>query len=304
MPKGEAKVIEYNPGQKPTQSLPVDDGAYALALKSKGRPGPKGWRKKSPKSYPNRMLVFKILNTEDEITGNEKEVVEFASLSPGFSLQKIAFLAYAAGYPKKLKLESGPKKKPNDPTVMRNMKAVDELLQYIEDNEVELRAYLAGDSYNGEDRNKVAKWLPPDAELDSSSDDAEETEDEETEEAEGEESDDEGGDESEDEGSEDESEEESEEASEDEEAEEESEDEDEEAEEVDDESEETEESDEAEEAEESEPEETEEEPEEKPAKSKKGSELDSPAVKKAKAKQAAEKAKAAAKKGSKKKSKK
>jgi len=175
MPKGEAvKTIDYNPGEAPTKSTPVEDGNYELKLKSKGKPGPKGWRKKSPKSFPNRMLVFSILGTEDEITAREKEVVEFASLSPGFPLQRIAYLAFAAGYPKKLKLVVGPKGKPNDPSVMQNMAAVDELLEYIESEEVTLRAFLGSDSYNGEDRNKLGKWLSPDTVVESGGSDEDE----------------------------------------------------------------------------------------------------------------------------------
>lgn len=276
MPKGEAvKTIDYNPGEAPTRSEPVDEGNYELKLKSKGKPGPKGWRKKAPKSFPNRMLIFSILGTTDEVSDREKEVVEFASLSPGFALQKLAYLAYAAGYPKKLKLIIGPKKKPNDPSVIQNMKAVNEMLQYIEDEEVTLRAFLVSDAYNGEDRNKVGKWLPSDAPLSSEEDEeAEESEDDdESEEA------DESADEETDEG---------EEESEDEEAEE---DEAEESEEADEEAEETEDADEEAEEVDDEDEGEEEEPEEKPKHKKKGAELDSPAVKKAKTKLAAQKSK-------------
>lgn len=288
MPKGEAvKTIDYNPGEAPTRSEPVEEGNYELKLKSKGKPGPKGWRKKSPKSFPNRMLVFSILGTTDEVSDREKEVVEFASLSPGFSLQKIAYLAYAAGYPKKLKLIVGPKKKPNDPSVIQNMKAVDEMLQFVEDEEVTLRAFLASDAYNGEDRNKVGKWLPSDAPL-SAEEDEEETEEDETDDDESEETD-ESADEETDEG---------EEESEDEAEEDEAEAEDEEAEETEDAEEEAEEVDEEETAEEDE---AEEEPEEKPKKKGKPSDaLDSKGVREAKAKKAAAAAKGKPKKKSKK----
>jgi type IV secretory pathway VirB10-like protein len=202
MAKGEVKAIEYNPGEAPIESLPAEDGNYELALKDKGKPGPKGWKKSNPKKFPNRMCQFKLLGTEDEVTGDEKTVREFISLSPGFSLQKVAFLAYAAGYPHKLKLLSGPKNKPNDPSVTKNMMAIDKLLQWIEDNEVVLRAQIGTDTYNGRESNKIQKYLPPengdsgasdsdeedadteDAETDETeAEDGEETEAEETEEA-------------------------------------------------------------------------------------------------------------------------
>lgn len=173
MAKGEVKAIEYNPGEAPIESLPVEDGNYELALKDKGKPGPKGWKKSNPKKFPNRMLIFKVMGTEDEVTGDEKTVREFVSLSPGFSLQKVAFLAYAAGYPEKLKLLSGPKNKPNDPSVAKDMTAIDKLLQWIEDNEVVLRAALGTDTYNGRESNKIQKYLPPE-DGDSSSDDSDE----------------------------------------------------------------------------------------------------------------------------------
>lgn len=188
MPKGEMKTLEYNPGEAPVESLPADAGRYELTLKDKGKPGAKGWRKKSPKSFPNRMLRFVIHGTEDEVTGNEKSCVDFMSLSPGFPLQRIMFLAYGAGYPKKLKLQQGPKGKPNDPSVMHNMKQADELLQWIEDNEVVLRAELGVDTYNGRENNRIQKWLPPD-EVVESADDEEAEVDEEMEETDAEETD-------------------------------------------------------------------------------------------------------------------
>lgn len=195
MAKGEVKAIEYNPGEAPIESLPAEDGNYELSLKDKGKPGPKGWKKSNPKKFPNRMCQFKLLGTEDEVTGDEKTVREFISLSPGFSLQKVAFLAYAAGYPHKLKLLSGPKNKPNDPSVTKNMMAIDKLLQWIEDNEVVLRAQIGTDTYNGRESNKIQKYLPPEdgdssgGDSDEEAEETEETDDSETEteESEGEE---------------------------------------------------------------------------------------------------------------------
>jgi hypothetical protein len=186
MAKGEVKAIEYNPGEAPIESMPAEDGNYDLTLKDKGKPGPKGWKKSNPKKFPNRMCQFRLLGTEDEVTGDEKTVREFISLSPGFSLQKVAFLAYAAGYPNKLKLLSGPKNKPNDPSVTQNMMAIDKLLQWIEDNETVLRAQIGTDTYNGRESNKIQKYLPPeDADSGDSesgdSEEAEETEETETE---------------------------------------------------------------------------------------------------------------------------
>lgn len=186
MAKGEVKAIEYNPGEAPIESLPAEDGNYELTLKDKGKPGPKGWKKSNPKKFPNRMCQFKLLGTEDEVTGDEKTVREFISLSPGFSLQKVAFLAYAAGYPKKLSLLSGPKNKPNDPSVTKNMMEIDKLLQWIEDNETVIRAAIGTDTYNGRESNKIQKYLPPE-DVDSAaadSDEEPEEADEETEETE------------------------------------------------------------------------------------------------------------------------
>lgn len=184
MPKGEMKTLEYNPGERPVESLPAEDGNYALTLLDKGKPGAKGWRKANPKKYPNRMLRFALHETEDEVTGKEKSLVEFVSLSPGFSLQKVMFMAYAAGYPKKLRLVQGPKGAPNDPSVMANMRAIDELLQWIEDNEKPLRAAVNTDTYNGRESNKVAKWLPPDTDTEPVAEESEETSDDEGEAAE------------------------------------------------------------------------------------------------------------------------
>jgi hypothetical protein len=183
MPKGEVKAIEYNPGEAPIESLPVEDGTYELTLKDKGKPGPKGWKKSNPKKFPNRMCIMKLLGTEDEVTGDEKTVREFISLSPGFSLQKVAFLAYASGYPHKLKLLAGPKNKPNDPSVTKNMVTIDKLLQWIEDNEVVIRAQIGTDTYNGRESNKIQKYLPPNEDGDSAAEDSDE-EVEETEETE------------------------------------------------------------------------------------------------------------------------
>jgi hypothetical protein len=195
MPKGEAQYIEYNPGEKPTSSTPTEEGNYELKLMSKGKPGPKGWRKKNPKKYPNRACQFAVMGTEDEVTGSEKRVTEFVSLSPGFPLQRIANLAYASGYPEKLKLMKGPKGKVNDPSVMQNMKATDALLDWIEENDVTLRAFLKIEAYNGEDQNKVGRWLPPDAVVEERSEENED-ENEESEESNDDESEDESSEES------------------------------------------------------------------------------------------------------------
>lgn len=163
--KGEAvQTLEYTPGERLAESKPPDEGPATLQLgQNKNLAGiGKGWKAK-PGKYPNRLLWFKVLDTEDEISGKEKEVRELISLSPGALRRGCMRLAQAAQYP--LKLQLGPDKTPNHPTVRANAMAIDKMLMHIKENELVLRGEIYHEEYNGEMQGNV-KWLPPE-ELDS-----------------------------------------------------------------------------------------------------------------------------------------
>lgn len=158
--KGEAvTTLEYTPGERLAESRPPDEGPATLQLgQNKNLAGiGKGWKAK-PGKYPNRLLWFKVLDTEDEISGKEKEVRELISLSPGALRRGCMRLAQAAQYP--LKIQLGPDKTPNHPTVRANAIAIDKMLMHIRENELTLRGEIYHEEWNGEMQGNV-KWLPP-----------------------------------------------------------------------------------------------------------------------------------------------
>lgn len=167
--KGEVQTLEYVPGERLAESKPPDEGPATLTLaeNKKAIAGiGKGWKAK-PGKYPNKLLWFKVLDTEDEVSGKEKEVRELISLSPGALRRGCMKLAQASQYP--LKIQLGPDKTPNHPTVRSNAIAIDKMLQHIKENELVLRGEIFHEEYNGEMQGNV-KWLPPE-ELEASGDD-------------------------------------------------------------------------------------------------------------------------------------
>lgn len=162
--KGEAQGLTYKPGEKLPESLPVPEGEYQLVLRKMGKPGPAGWKTK-PGKFPNRMLVFEHVDPEheDEVTGGPKQCIEFVSLSvKGPGLLRVLQLAAAGQYPEELTLTPGPDTGFSHPSVNANAEAIDQLLQWLMDNEVVLNAKLKIEEFNGRESNKVAKWLAAD----------------------------------------------------------------------------------------------------------------------------------------------
>lgn len=158
--KGEAvQTLEYTPGERLAESKPPDEGPATLMLgANKNLAGVgKGWKAK-PGKYPNRLLWFKVLDTEDEVSGKEKEVRELISLSPGALRRGAMHLAQASQYP--LKLTLGPANTPNHPSVRANAVAIDRMLFSIKEQELVLRGEIYHEEYNGAIQGNV-KWLPP-----------------------------------------------------------------------------------------------------------------------------------------------
>jgi hypothetical protein len=169
MAKGEAR-FSYNPGEKPVVSPPVADGDYVLALKSKGKAGKKGWRKKpGTKKFPNRSILFSIGGTEDELTGDEKTVRWYLSLSPK-ALRQMGELAYAVGYPEPMDFPLY--RKPSDPNVMIAAEFADKLLNFIEENDTPIHARLGSEEFQGEDQNKIRRFITEDEAEESDEDDS------------------------------------------------------------------------------------------------------------------------------------
>jgi len=156
--KGEARTLGYTPGQRPTRGLPAPDGDYSCTLKFKGKEGDAGWKSK-PGKFPNRAVTWNIQGTEDEVTGDEKTVTTFISLSNKV-LKQVTELAYASGYPHAFELARY--SKPGDPGVQEMKTVVDAILSFIEENGVVMKARIGTDEYNGEEKNTVKRWLGPD----------------------------------------------------------------------------------------------------------------------------------------------
>lgn len=158
--KGEAaSSLEYTPGEPLPESLPVEEGDYNLRLKSYGKGGIQGWTAK-PGKFPNRRVLFEILDTEDEITGGLKTVRKYITLGPS-QLRDTLKLAQAVNYPEKMKLHAVPPKAVKHPLLVQNAEAIDNLLKWIDENEVVMRARLNIEQFQGSDQNNVARFLPP-----------------------------------------------------------------------------------------------------------------------------------------------
>lgn len=156
--KGEARTLGYTPGQRPVRGLPAPDGDYNVTLKSKGKEGDAGWRSK-PGKFPSRGVTWALQGTEDEVTGDEKTVTTFVSLSNKV-LKQLAELAYASGYPHPFELARYGK--PGDPGVQDMKTVADAILSYIEENGIVMKARVATEEYLGEDKNVIKRWLGPD----------------------------------------------------------------------------------------------------------------------------------------------
>lgn len=156
--KGEARRMTYRPGERIPESLPVEDGTYNLSL-SKYEQGERGWKAK-PGKFPSKKVTFSILDTEDEVTGSEKTVTEYLSLSPKITF-RLMFLAQAAGYPEEFDLPKYGDKEFTSPKVRECAHIADAILDYMKDNGAVLRANLSSEEFNGRTSNRVAKWLPP-----------------------------------------------------------------------------------------------------------------------------------------------
>ncbi len=174
-PKGEARRNTYKPGEPRVRSEPAEEGDYELVVLDYGKPGLKGWKVKNPKKFPNRMVRLSMLGTEDEETGKEKTLVEFASTSPA-AFFKIADLAEAAGYPEELDLPRP--KKPSETALVRECcEGIEKLLKWLKDEEKVLKARVIVEEYKGRHNNKVADWLPEDAELSETASEDEDSDD-------------------------------------------------------------------------------------------------------------------------------
>jgi hypothetical protein len=180
MAKGEAqKFQEYEPGMTRTEEL-AEDGNYKAVLASKGKPGLKGWRKSDPKKFPYRMLNFRLLGTEGQ-DGSELRVRYILTSSPkAFGL--VQDLAIAAGFPEKLRLPVP--KKSTDPEVAERCEALDQLVDYMEENEVVVNVFITTEEYKGRDTNRVRMDPPDDAAAEGEAEETEELEEEEEPEAE------------------------------------------------------------------------------------------------------------------------
>lgn len=172
--KGEAQSLSYKPGEPLPEAIPAEEGKYTLSLKTMGKEGLKGWRAK-PKKFPNRFTVWTIEGTEDEVTGEEKEVREYISLSPRI-LRRVLQLAHAAEYPEELDLKVCGK--PTDPLLREVCGEVDKLLEYIIENGVKVRASLGIEEFNGEQSNRIQKWLAPGGDDDLGDNETAESDDE------------------------------------------------------------------------------------------------------------------------------
>ncbi len=156
--RGDARrnPLEYQPGQPVIESIPADEGKYLLSLKSKGKPGRAGWKVK-PGKYPNRRCVFTIHGTEDEVTGEEKTVTVWFTLHPT-QLKQVQYVAAAVEYPNPFTFPNY--KKPTDAAVQEAAEIVDSIVDYIEENGLQLGALLGQEEFNNQMNNRVQKWMP------------------------------------------------------------------------------------------------------------------------------------------------
>lgn len=156
---GEARRGGYRPGERVPETLPVDEGTYELALGAYEK-GERGWKSK-PGKFPSKKVSFNIVGTEDEVTGGEKRVTEYVSLSPKISW-RVLFLAQAAAYPEEFDLPKYGEKEFTSPKVREAAHIVDAILSHIEESGAVLRANLGTEEYNGRTTNRIQKWLAPD----------------------------------------------------------------------------------------------------------------------------------------------
>lgn len=177
----------YEPGVKRPEQKPIEEGRYRLVLQKPGKKG-RDWRKKDPKSFPYKRLLFKAIDREgntvqDEATGQDAMVSSILSSSPK-AFFTVYDLAYAAGYPEKFSLPEVVKS--DDPKVEERCKMLDQIVDFIEENEIALNAFVTEGEHNGRPQNDI-RWEAPDdetAEAESEDEEAEESEEkEETEES-------------------------------------------------------------------------------------------------------------------------
>lgn len=162
MAQGELRKLSYTPGQAIVRSLPPAEGDYTLVLADIGKRGLAGWKtSKKPGGFPSRMVKFDVLDTEDEATGNAKQVVNFFSLSPkAFDFSVIPF-AVAIGYSEPLP-EMEPFKGANDPGVRQLANWIDAMLEFAKDNETQVQARITVDVYKGRQQARIGEFLSPD----------------------------------------------------------------------------------------------------------------------------------------------
>src|SRR5260370_19353138 len=113
MPQGEERLT-YVPGQPRVIDAGIEEEDYEVTIANIGKPGPQGWKQKSPGKFPYRMVTANVLGTEDNIRGGEKQVMFVVSLQPR-ALQSILEIAEAGGYPEQIDLPYP--KRPGDPAV-------------------------------------------------------------------------------------------------------------------------------------------------------------------------------------------
>lgn len=156
MAKGESRRLSYTPGEQRVRSIPPEDGDYVLNLKkfTKGR---KGWKMK-PGKFPSKMLVFKVQGTEDEETGEEKEIVEFCAAHPK-AFWKTYDLAAASGFTEGF--DGDAPSRPGDAATLGVCDFIDSVLDFISENDLNLNATLGKETYKGRENSKVQAWLPP-----------------------------------------------------------------------------------------------------------------------------------------------
>lgn len=159
-PQGEVKRLTFKPGEAEPKEGLLDTGTYDLSIERMGKPGLAGWRAGKAGKYPNRPVEWSIHDTESDLNpGKTKMVTEFISLSPGFWF-RIRQLAIASEYTEEMDVEA-PEGPEDTARVQAMAEAVDGLLNHIKDNGLVLRAQIGQDTYNGEQVNRITKFLPP-----------------------------------------------------------------------------------------------------------------------------------------------
>lgn len=161
MPAGEVRRLQFKPGEPRQESSTLDVGDYKFQLLEYGKPGLAGWKISKPGKFPNRRLKFTVLDTEDEVTGSEKTMTDFASASPK-AFFRIYDLALAAGYQEEIDVPLPTA--PGDAAVREVCSAIDKVLAYIKDNNIVLNGHVDHEEYKGRQQARITNWLSPDAE--------------------------------------------------------------------------------------------------------------------------------------------